>query len=73
MVTGLDVMCQMIGRGQTPASLTALRGELADYLMMRTRVPWMHDFMAHLQEIDEKDVQRYRSGGSAVQIDDERC
>ena len=58
-------MCQMIGREQTATSRTTLRGELADYLLARIRIPWMQDLMAGLIEISNDDLDLDRSGGAA--------
>ena len=61
---GPDVMCQMVGREQSAASRDTLRGEIADYLQVRIKAPWMQDLMANLQEINMDDLTRYRSSGA---------
>ena len=54
---GLDVMSQMIDRSQSSVSFTALREELAEYMVPRIKLPWMQDLMAALREIDFDDLK----------------
>ena len=63
---GLDVMTMMLGLPQTFASRTALRIEISDYLTSRTGEPWMHELMVALQEAQQEDVIKHRSGGITI-------
>ena len=65
---GPDTACVMLALPRTLANRTALRNEVATYLLDRRDAPWMHDLLVALQELDAATVAAFRSGGVSSQL-----
>ena len=57
----LDVMTKMLGVPGSLQARTDLRADISDYLMDRIGASWLHDIMVATCELDQEDVDLYRS------------
>jgi len=63
---GPDVMCQMLGENLTGENFLRVRTELSEYLLARWRTHWMHNLLVACAEIDQDDLNCYRSTQDAA-------
>ena len=68
---GIDTMCQMVGTPQSREERYKHRQEIADFLLLRLREPWLHEMMVCLQEVESDDVEEFRKMGGYQDCDRE--